>query len=403
MCIYIYLYIYIYISPFTWQLFQKRVWLRKQIIRLRSVCQHVDIPPAWLSLTRHLRLCVACVSHVLRHANDWRAMAEHVRDLRQTKAELRRSIRNNVRSRIAPTAQTVPTGDVVSRLQSLLGPSARKTRGARQLPGLTLKDGSRANSPAEVEAAWVDHFSSIEAGVRRTAESLARACLQSQRDDDLEDLVLLQGDLPSLAVLETAFRQTMLHRAFGTDGIPAEALHAALGAAAPALYPVVLKCAFRVEEPLHLKAGSLYAVWKGKSSPGLCSSYRGILVSSTVGKAYHRILKSRNVEAFSRVASLLQVGGLQRPVTLAAHVVRLHQQRCNARRFSQGILLFDFREAFHRIVRRLVTGFTGSPEVAAIVAAVQLPAGVMHELKDHLQDQSFFRRKRHTLDSSCSV
>ena len=182
-------------------------------------------------------------------------VAEHVRDLQLTKKQLRQAIRQDIKDRIssaAETAHTASTGDVVSRLQSLLGPSARKARGVRQLPGLTLKDGTPVEEPAQMEAAWVEHFSGIEAGVQKTPQELAGNCIRDQRNRDFDELIIAPSDLPTLTELETAFRQTMLHRAFGTDQIPAEALHGAPGAAAKALYPVILKCAFRLEEPFTL-------------------------------------------------------------------------------------------------------------------------------------------------------
>ena len=383
-------------STYTWQLRQKRVWLRKQVVRARNICGPEDVRAAWVCFSCSSRLWLARLLYILRHGRALCHVADHVRDLQLTKKQLRQAVRRDIKERIssaAATAHTASTGDVVSRLQSLLGPSARKARGIRQLPGLRLKDGTLAEDPEQMEKAWVEHFSGIEAGVQRTPQELAESCVQAQRSRDFDALDITSSDLPTLTELETAFRQTMLHRAFGTDQIPAEALHGAPGAAAKALYPVILKCAFRLEEPLHFKGGSLYAVWKGKATPSLCSSYRGILVSSTVGKAYHRILRARNVRPFEAFASPLQVGGLpKRPVTLAAHVVRLHQSWSRTSQASFAVLFLDLREAFYRIVRPLVTGFSGTDsEVATVLAAVQLPPGVMHELREHLTAISLFQ------------
>ena len=183
--------------------------------------------------------------------------------------------------------------------------------------------------------------------------------MRTQLGRDLTALEILPADVPTLAELEGAFRQTMLHRAFGTDGIPAEALQAAPGAAARAFYPLLIKCALRIEEPIQFKGGSLFAVWKGKLSQKYCEAHRGILVSSVVGKAYHRLLRGRNVAALGRVASPLQLGGLpKRPVTLAAQVIRLHQAWCKDGHRSHATVFLDLREAFYRILRPLVTGFS---------------------------------------------
>ncbi|CAE7487959.1 HBS1L, partial [Symbiodinium microadriaticum] len=359
-------------SAFTWQLRQRRVWLRRQVTRLRVVGQHVMQRCALLCLRRQLRLPVGCWVFALRSGRQLCALASFVADLRTTKGALRQAIKEDedVAERIGDAAQsahTTGTGNVVSRLQSLLGSSGRKTRPPKRLPGLTSADGSPALEPAEVEAAWVEHFSGIEAGQQCTPEGLVQDCLRTQTSRPLGDVCLAATDLPTRTDLEQAFRDTMLHRAFGADGIPAEALHAVPGAAAGALFPVIFKCAMRLAEPLHFKGGSLYAVWKGKASPSLCSSYRGILVSSTVGKDYLSVLH----------------------VTMAAQVVRLHQSWCKHRGISQALLFLDLREAFYRIVRPLVTGFTGTDEdVARIVSAVNLPPGVMHDLRAHLERRS---------------
>ncbi|CAE7691238.1 unnamed protein product [Symbiodinium sp. CCMP2592] len=384
-------------SAHTWQLRQRRVWLRRQVsvLRPRTDCSRTAC--ALLAWRRRLPLPTASVISALRNARDIITLSQHVDALRATKAELRRAIRADVSSRIseaAATASTAVTGDVVSRLQCLLGPSARRSRNTRGLPRLQKPDGSTAQAVEEVTDTWIEHFSGIEGGQSRTPTALVAACISQQQTRDIEDLVLSAEDVPTLSELEAAFRSTQLHRAFGVDAIPAEALHAAPGMAARAFFGVMLKSFMRIEEPIHWKGGSLYSVWKGKAAPHLCSSYRGILVSSTVGKAYHKILRQRCVPALTAAATPLQVGGLpRRPVTLAAHVVRAHQAWAASRGHSQATVFLDLREAFYRIMRPLVVGFSGSDaDIANIVRAVQLPPEVMHDLQNHLQQQSLFEQ-----------
>ena len=380
-------------SADTWQLRQRRVWLRRQITRLRHLGRSFG-PRCALSCLRYGgRFLVRATAHLLRNGRALLVLAAHVTELRDTKRTLRQAIRRDVSSRIhdaANTAATSGTGSVVSRLHSILAPAARKTKPPRRLPGLTLADGTPATEPADVEAAWVAHFSGIENGTQRPPEELVASCLEFQRKRPLDMVDFLPQELPTRSELEAAFRDTMLHRAYGVDGIPAEALHAVPGAAAAAFFPVVLKASLRLAEPVQFKGGSLFAIWKGKASPGICSSYRGILVSSNVGKAFHKIVRARNIPALQQAAAPLQIGGLPRcPVTLAAQTVRLHQSWAKQHGFSQAVLFLDLREAFYRIVRPLVTGFSGTDEeVAQILSAVHLPPGVMHELREHLQTTS---------------
>ena len=379
-------------SPSTWQ---KRIWLRRQTLRIGPLAHMFERRCAFFCLRTGCSLVAGRYALILRLGRDLIALASHASSLRNTKQSLRQAIRRDVGHRIHDTASTAPgstVGGVVSRLQSLLGPSARKSKPPRRLPGLTLGDGTPAKDPADVESAWVSHFSGIEDGAPRSPEELAQSCLLHQRRQDVDEVDFLASDLPTRSELEAAFRDTALHRAYGVDGIPAEALHSAPGAAAAAFFPVILKASLRLAEPIQFKGGSLFAIWKGKASPGLCSSYRGILVSSTVGKAYHKIIRGRNIPALQQAATPLQIGGLPKcPVTLAAQIVRLHQSWAAQTGASQATLFLDLREAFYRIVRPLVTGFTGTDEdVARILQSVNLPPGTMHELCDHLRAPSLF-------------
>ncbi|CAE7362386.1 unnamed protein product, partial [Symbiodinium sp. CCMP2456] len=112
-----------------------------------------------------------------------------------------------------------------------------------------------------------------------------------------------------------------------------------------------------VAEPLQFKGGSLFAIWKGKSSTSKCSAFRGILVSSTTGKAFHRAVRARSVGALGEFGHDMQIGGLPKfPVVIASHFVRLFQEGNQRRHRSYGLLFLDLREAFYRVVRPLLVG-----------------------------------------------
>ena len=142
----------------------------------------------------------------------------------------------------------------------------------------------------------------------------------------------------------------------------------------------------RAAEPIQFKGGALFAIWKGKSSATQCSAHRGILVSSTPGKSFHRVARQRAIPALQNIASEMQIGGLPHfPVTMASHFVRAFQEGCAQRKRSYGLLFLDLREAFYRVVRPLLTGTSFCDEaVAQVVRSVRLPPGIMHELHEHL-------------------
>ena len=314
-------------------------------------------------------------------------------ELQTSKGRLRHLIRTDVRQRIqeaAAVAANIPRADVVTRLRPLLGPPRRRQKQRQTLKAVVDESGAPATTPEQAEDLWLAHFAGLEAGVQVDSTALARSVQEAQQTRDLDAYDLSAGDLPSRVSLELSLRKTQTGRAQGTDNIPGEVLHFAAGTASKALFQLFLKISLRSAEPLQFKGGTLYAVWKGKNNPSICSSHRGILVSSTTGKAFHRLLRDRAVGTLQNVSADMQIGGLPKfPVVLASHYVRLFQEGCQHQRRSHGLLFLDLREAFYRVVRPLLTGTANQDEdIAAILRAVHLPPGVMHELHAHLKTQS---------------
>ena len=171
-------------SPYTWQLRQRRVWLRKRIVALRPRVLQIALRGAFCTwrLSRPLR--VSCTIQALRSGTQLCHLVSYIQELTQTKLALRQAIRTDIATRIhdaARDATALGTGDVVSRLQCLLGPPKRKVRPQRGLPGILKGDGSPAVTPEEVEATWIQHFSSIEAGRPCSPQELVARCVCRQR------------------------------------------------------------------------------------------------------------------------------------------------------------------------------------------------------------------------------
>ena len=73
------------------------------------------------------------------------------------------------------------------------------------------------------------------------------------------------------------------------------------------LFQLQLKSVFRLCEPVQQKGGVLHCVWKRKGPKQQCSSYRGILVSSVLGKSLHKLLRRHQGLLFRQ---LRQAGAL---------------------------------------------------------------------------------------------
>ncbi|CAE7220314.1 def6 [Symbiodinium microadriaticum] len=380
-------------SSATWDVRQRRAWLRRHLARARTVLRLDEARAALLAWRRRVPVWVGRMLGVFPSILTARGFHGLVRELQRTKRQLRHLVRSDIRRRVQETAAaaaSIPKADVVTRLRPLLGPPKRRQKQRRSLQTVCGPDGTPAATPDQAEDLWIAHFAGLEAGRQIDPTHLAERIFRRQQERDLDSYDLAIAEIPTRVALEKSLRQTQTGKALGTDNVPGELLHLAAGTASRALYQLFLKISLRASEPLQFKGGTLYAVWKGKSDPSACSSHRGILVSSTPGKAIHRLLRDGAIGALQNVAADMQIGGLPRfPVVLASHFVRLFQAGCRGRHLSHGLLFLDLREAFYRVVRPLLTGTNNSDEdVAAIVRAVSLPPGTMHELHKHLQGHS---------------
>ena len=251
---------------------------------------------------------------------------------------------------------------------------------------MELANGSLAATAEEAKARWLEHFSSIEDGHVKDPVSIVHDCYRRQAGKDLDAYSVSLQDVPDLCSLEGALRDTATARAYGQDGVPGEVAHYCAAELSKTLFQLHLKSVFRLCEPVQHKGGVLHCVWKKKGPQQQCTSYRGILVSSILGKSLHKLLRQKCITALSTVASPLQVGGLPRyPVTVPAHATRLFQSACHRRGLCHSIVFLDLQEAFYRIVRPLIEA------IAAACRAVNLPSGVYHEIQAHLQQPALLQ------------
>ena len=382
-----------YLQPTTWQVSNQRVWLRKRVQAVSRLGQSATVRAAFLSWRQSLplraRIPFAC-GCCLRCA---RILPEHVAALRDSSRQLKQLVRRDTQLYIKETAEKAvrdSTKATVQRLRVLTGGPRRKQRGPAPLPAVETSSGRLAATHAEAKETWIGHFSSIEDGGICDPLAFVHACIQRQAQKDLEMYEVLAADVPGLPEVEAALRATATDRAVGLDGIPGEILHFGAPQVSRAVYALLLKSVFRLAEPVQHKGGTLYCVWKGKGPKHICGSYRGILVSSVLGKVLHKTVRARCAPALASSAAPLQVGGLPRyPVTIPSHAARLFQAACIKNKRPHALLFLDLQEAFYRIVRSLISGGPLSDEeVARVCAAVNLPPGTMHELRDFLGEES---------------
>ena len=378
----------------TWRLRGKREWLRKRIHAASKYLRAWDLRGAFTSWRCRRPLCVACA-------------AMHVPLLWLLNQSSSRTTGSLVKSSARLFAETPwstsgrPQMPLRSLLQRQLSSACACSQAARNanavtlppLPAVELANGSLAATAEEAKARWLEHFSSIEDGHVKDPVSIVHDCYRRQNSKDLDSYSVRLQEVPDLRSLEWALRDTATARAYGQDGVPGEVAHYCAAELSKVLFQLQLKSVFRLCEPVQHKGGVLHCVWKRKGPKQQCASYRGILVSSILGKSLHKLLRQKCVTALSTVTSPLQVGGLPRyPVTVPAHASRLFQSACHRRGLCHSIVFLDLQEAFYRIVRPLITGGPLTQEaIAAACRAVNLPSGVYHEIQAHLQQPALLQ------------
>ena len=362
-----------FFSETTWTLRQQRVGLRRQAHFYSGSLANWELDcafEAWcsgLTFSRCSRSGLASLLKGFAHLHC------SVSELRKLKPLLRKSLRSDQRqyiTEIANEAAVSPTKDVVQKLRPLLGPPRRKQRGVVPLPTLVLENGDFAATPAEADDRWLRHFSAVEQGGPIDPHDMILRCYDRQRGQDLEMLEIPECDLPTRCELERALRASRPGRAAGNDGLSPDVLHSFAGPISAVLYPVLLKVAFRLQEPLHFKGGTVRQIWKGRGPVEHCSSYRGILVSNTAGKSIHGAFRQRCGDWYDASATPLQIGGRKGfPVQLASQAVREFQTGHLRRGLNVAVVFLDLREAFHKVCRPLVHG--GDMSDAHLVKVMQ--------------------------------
>ena len=364
-----------FLTDATWVLRGQRAWLRKQVAQLRRRL-HAEAWPAFVAwrqgrgLRKARLMTTAWLVGAARHASG------HVEALRNTKKELRVSLRNDRLAwlhDVARQASDMSVKDVVQRLRPLLGPPKSRSRVVSGLPAVAKLDGTLVQDPDEMRERWIEHFAANEGGRRCSTTELAARCQDRQRLQRLDVPDMDLKELPTRNMLEASLRDSAPMKAIGPDGLPAELLRFGAGSVALPVYQLLLKTVLRLEEPLAFKGGMVHHLWKGKGAPHLCQSHRAILISSSVGKAVHRTIRGLGIAPFLRSHSPLQVGGLPRhPVLIAAHAARLF---ASAHCRGNGFLVFlDLREAFYRVARPLLVDMGQAAEdVARVFAALRMP------------------------------
>ena len=366
-----------YSSDTTWTLRQQRLWLRRKAHAASSSLACWELGTAFAALAwRFSQSWLACCWHGISDLFTSIAQLMHaVKELKHIQPFFLRSLRLDQRRFISEAANLAATSCakvVVTLLRPLLGPPRRKQRGPAPLPALELENGELASTRDEADARWLRRFSAAEQGGPISPECLIRRCFNKQSSVDLELLDVAKEDLATRCDLEAALRAARPGRAAGNDSLSPDILHHFAGSLPPLLYPILLKIAFRQQEPLQFKGGTVHHIRKQKGPLEQCSSDRGILVSNKNGRSIHSAFRTICGQWFDAAATPLQVGGRRGfPVQLAAQAVREFQSGHRKKGKCAAVIFLDLREAFHTVARPPVHGGDLSDEhISSVIRAL---------------------------------
>ena len=162
--------------------------------------------------------------------------------------------------------------------------------------------------------------------------------------------------IPTLAEVEDVFRDTKANKSTGFDPIPSGLFHNWAPSAATYYFDLVWKMFVWRSEPVSFKGGNLAVIPK-KGDLSQAKNYRGILLLPSVPKRIHALIRKRIVAKLDGVRYSGQIGGFpKQQVMFGSQTIRSFTNVLAAHGHSTAVLFVDLAEAFHRLVRELITG-----------------------------------------------
>ena len=157
-------------------------------------------------------------------------------------------------------------------------------------------------------------------------------------------------------------------------------------------FPLMLKQCLWQCEPLISKGGQMAVIHK-KGSTALAENYRGIMLLPTFAKRFHALIRVRLMERLQRQRPQGQIGGFAHmQVPFGSQMLQVFGRIMDSQGHSSAIVFFDLANAFHRLIRELVSGIhvpEAIEEVLQFVATEGIPAQEVAKLLElpHLLQQ----------------
>ena len=379
-----------YITEQIWRIRGEKLCVRKKLRQIRHHCdthvlhatfgawkkRHTEQERAEHRNYQTTMICVKLRYHILHYQLTGR--------LRQ---QLQQAKHAALRNRLQQFHETTPASMILKGLKDFMGPTNLKLCKKQTIPHVRNEQGDYCQLPSEALAVWIDFFRNMEGGKRQSWSELRHdwiAALQAGQERQFE---VSSADMPTLTDLELALRRTACGKASGADAIPGELLHLFPTEIAALVYPSIWKLMLHGGEDLSYKGGLLVQAYKGRGPADLPSSHRSLLISSQIGKAIHRSVRSFQATIFEKFLQAQQVGGKRHmPVCFGLHLVRAHLRSAKQAGESAAVVFIDLKEAFYRIFRPLCMQHVVTDEaLACFLHKLNLPSSALHELHTLLE------------------
>ena len=367
-----------YITEETWQLRCMRIDLKRAMTSVKHSIPWgllATVFETWRQRTRGEEITFNFAGYCQFRQKCLLQLRDYGIQLHQAKQSLQKQLKRDKLAyleRVAEDAQFLPGHEIFRRLRAA-GVGGRSRRSSIQPLNMVIFDGKTPTTPEEYKAGWQRHFEKLEDGSEVTEAQLLSEVWERQLARDTQARI---ENIPTLMELERSFRISKAGKAHFYDGIPAEITKVAAPLAARHFYTLFMKQCGMLTEAVTLKGGILVHAYKGKGDMTNPLHHRALMISSTVGKAFHRTLRADFSNAFRGMALPLQIAGLPtKGVQQAAHAITcfgawMRRECCN-----HAILFIDIAQAYYRVARQSIVKTSDFDEAAArLFAELGLPA-----------------------------
>ena len=236
-------------------------------------------------------------------------------------------------------------------------------------------------NPLKIEALedeWGRYFQELEAGYSCSAMELIQKCHSSQLQKETKIVRFKLDEIPSILELEDEFRLTQGKRATGFDPMPSDIFRRNAPQLAGFFHPLLVKMMMWQMEPVSSKGGPLTMIPK-RVHANHVAHFRGIMLLPAFAKRVHALIRKRIIMPFQRYRQPGQLGGTpHQQVAFGSQSLQAYGRIMDAFGYSSGAVFVDLSNAFHRLIRQMVSG-VDIPEEAVAVIQTLVNQGLQRE------------------------